>query len=212
MTNFNELMTSLTPEEEEEITRYLKYRRKIRNRGYQPIITPVKSSSNNNSLVILNEDTSLEKVIAELLNLETLTILEKQDPLIKAKIRGIEACQKMLNYQGTSWTSNQVAEYLDITVQAVSKKRQKNQILGLRLGKHGYRFPSWQFRNGTILPGLTDVLDVLNRNSVPDWDKLRFMISEDYHLNGKTPITCLLSGQVELVKSAAAVYGVQSAA
>jgi len=47
---------------------------------------------------------------------------------------------------------------------------------------------------------------------VPDWDKLRFSISEDYRLEEKTPIECLKDSEFELVKSAAKAFGVNGAA
>ena len=63
-----------------------------------------------------------------------------------------------------------------------------------------------------FLPELSTVLSILNKGLVPDWDKLRFFISGNYRLDGKTPIECLQACEYESVKMAAEAYGVHSAA
>ena len=88
--------------------------------------------------------------------------LSQEDPLLKAKLRGIQARQEMLNYQGKSWKSSDVADYLGISLQAVSKQRASGKILGLLLGSSGYRFPSWQFVEGQVLSGLPKVLSAVD--------------------------------------------------
>jgi hypothetical protein len=206
---FTDLVNSLTKEEEREILKYINYYREVLSQGYRPVIASSKGSVTK----ILNGDVaSFSEFLDELLKSDILATLEREDPLLKAKLRGVKAKQEMLNYQGQSWKSVDVANYFGISVQAVSKQRASGKILGLSLGTSGYRFPSWQFVDDGILPGLSKTLSALETNLVPDWDKLRFLITGDFKLNGLTPVECLQNAELEPVLSAALSYGLHSAA
>jgi hypothetical protein len=206
---FANLLNTLTLEEQREISAYINFSRQLESQGYRPVIA---SSKGKVAKFLKSDDHSLEEFVEELLKPDMLALLECQDPLLKAKLRGIKARNTMLNYQGHSWKSSDVAQYLDISVQAVSKKRSSKKILGLSLGGRGYVFPSWQFADNGILPGLSEILAILEAGLVPDWDKLRFFISPDFRLEEKTPVECLQGSNLESVKSVAKVYGVHSAA
>jgi len=206
---FTDLVNSLTKEEEREILKYINYYREVLSQGYRPVIASSKGSVTK----ILNGDVaSFSEFLDELLKSDILATLEREDPLLKAKLRGVKAKQEMLNYQRQSWKSVDVANYFGISVQAVSKQRASGKILGLSLGTSGYRFPSWQFVDDGILPGLSKTLSALETNLVPDWDKLRFLITGDFKLNGLTPVECLQNAELEPVLSAALSYGLHSAA
>jgi hypothetical protein len=207
--SFSNLVSSLTPEEKREIEKYIKYRRRVASQGYRPVIAPSKGRVTK----MLSDLNSFKELIQETFSLDNFAAFEGEDPLFKAKIRGRITQQEMLNDRGQSWKSAEVAEYLNISVQAVSKQRIAGKILGVSLGSSGYRFPSWQFVGGKTLPGLSKVLAVLDENLVPDWDKLRFLITGDYRLGGKTPIEILSSGDsLDSLLLAASAYGVHSAA
>ena len=207
--DFSYLIDTLSIEEKKEISRYIGFRRSVMSQGYRPIIT---SSRGRKTKVLKGGDESLVEFVNELLKPDILASIENKDPLLKAKLRGVKARKKMLEYNGQSWTTEDVAEYLGISVQAVSKKRKSRKILGLFLGAKGYVFPGWQFEQNGILPKLSTILKILEEGQVPDWDKLRFFVSGDYGLEGKTPIECLQASELELVESAAKVFGVHSAA
>jgi hypothetical protein len=207
--NFSKLVSTLTLEEQREISAYINFSRKVSAQGYRPVIA---SSKGKVAKFLTSEDDSLFDFVEELLKPDMLASINSLDPLLKAKLRGIKARDTMLNYQGQPWKSVDVAEYLNVSLQAVSKKRSEGKILGLSLGGKGYAFPSWQFQNNGILPGLSEILAILAAGLVPDWDKLRFFISTDFRLEGKTPLDYLQSGDPEAVKLAAKAYGVHSAA
>lgn len=207
--NFSDLIDTLSIEEQKEISRYVNFRREVAPQGYRPVIA---SSRGRVTKLLKGGDDSLVEFVEELLKPDILASIGHEDPLLKAKLRGVVARKKMLEYQGQPWKTEDVASFLDISVQAVSKKRKLGKILGLSLGGKGYVFPGWQFDHNGILPELSTVLSILNKGLVPDWDKLRFFISKDYKLNGKTPIECLQACDSESVKMAAEAYGVHSAA
>jgi hypothetical protein len=207
--NFSNLVNTLSIEEQKEISAYINFSRKVHSQGYRPLIA---SSKGTTAKILTGDDDSLREFVEELLKPDILAVIDRQDPLLKAKLRGIKARNTMLNDQGHPWKSSDVAKYLDISVQAVSKKRSAKKILGLSLGKRGYVYPCWQFANNGILPGLSEIISILEAGLVPDWDKLRFFISGDFRLSGKTPLEYLQGSNLELVKLAAKAYGVHSAA
>ncbi len=127
-----------------------------------------------------------------------------------ARVAGIEARDQLLTAQGGSWPVERVAKYLGLTRQAVDKRRKANKLIGLAVGRHGYRYPSWQLsQNGTV-PGLEDVLGALRQHD--PWSQVIFMLSSNDRLDGVTPLEALRKGQTEDVKIAASLFGEHGAA
>jgi hypothetical protein len=133
--------------------------------------------------------------------------LVSEDPLIAAKLRGLKLRQQMLESSGGTLASEQVAEVLGISRQAVDKRRSAYQLLALTQGRRGYRYPNFQFDEGKTLRGLKEVLGELK--ALDPWMRLNFFTSAHERLDGKTPIKALHDGLVEEVKSAASGYGEQ---
>ena len=155
-----------------------------------------------------NDPEGLKSLIDDLLSSEFLAQLEKEDPLLEAKLKGVQHKQKLLNYQGKkALTSSEVAAILGISRQAVDNRRKNNNLLGLSLGNRGYRYPVWQFSNGSVLTGWSEVLS--NMEHLDDWSKLIFMLTGDIRLGSKTPLECLENAQILEVISAARAYGLQ---
>lgn len=155
-----------------------------------------------------NDSEGLKSLIDNLLSSEFLAQLEKNDPLLEAKLKGVQHKQELLNYQGKkALTSSEVAAVLGISRQAVDNRRKNNSLLGLLLGSRGYRYPAWQFSNGSVLTGWSQVLS--NMEHLDDWSKLIFMLTGDIRLDNKIPLECLRNAQTDEVISAARVYGLQ---
>jgi hypothetical protein len=155
-----------------------------------------------------NDPEGLKSLIDDLLSSEFLAQLEKNDPLLEAKLKGVQHKQELLNYQGKkALTSSEVAVVLGISRQAVDNRRKNKSLLGLSLGNRGYRYPAWQFNNGSVLTGWTEVLS--NMEHLDDWSKLIFMLTGDIRLENKTPLECLKIAQTNKVISAARAYGLQ---
>jgi hypothetical protein len=70
--------------------------------------------------------------------------LSEADPLVRAKLRGVEARERILEKLGGTLTAKQVAKYLGTSRQAVDKRRSQNQLIGLTQGKRGYAYPAFQ--------------------------------------------------------------------
>jgi hypothetical protein len=131
------------------------------------------------------------------------------DPFSAAKFRGLKRKKQMLETAGGTLTSEQVAEVLGISRQAVDKRRSSNQLLALTQGKRGYSYPSFQFDDGRTIPGLEEVLGELK--SLDPWMQMVFFTNPHERLGGKTPIERLQKGSIEDVKSIAVEYGEQGA-
>lgn len=115
----------------------------------------------------------------------------------------------MVKAAGGTMTSEQVAEALNLSRQAVDKRRTSNQLLALAQGRRGYSYPSFQFHEGKTLEGLEHVLRGLN--SLDSWMQLDFFTSPDERLEGKNPIEALQQGKINEVARIASTYGEQGA-
>jgi hypothetical protein len=135
--------------------------------------------------------------------------LAAQDPIVASKLRGFELRQEMLKKSGGVVSSGRVAELLNVSRQAVDKRRAANQLLALTQGRRGYSYPTFQFEDGKTLNGLEEVLR--NLRALDPWMQLRFFTSPHERLGNETPIEALRSGKVNDVVRAASGYGEQGA-
>ena len=132
-------------------------------------------------------------------------------PLAAAKLRGLRYREQLLSAEGGTLSSQEVADILGITRQAVDKRRQAEKLIGLSTGRRGYAYPAWQFdpEHGT-LPGLETVLDDL-RDHDP-WMQVSFMLNSSAFLEDQTPLELLRRGELNAVRRAAQAFGEQGAA
>lgn len=137
-------------------------------------------------------------------------VSDPTDPLVRARLRGQQARLNLLNSEGGTLSVGQVAELLGITRQAVNKRRQTGRLLALSLGGRGFAYPTWQFSEGAVLPGLTAVLEELADHD--PWMQARFFLSPNLRLEGSRPLDEIRRGKVEGVLTAAKDYGEQGAA
>lgn len=132
------------------------------------------------------------------------------DPLIRAKLRGIEHRKRIIEKLGGSLSVEQVSELIGISRQAVDKRRSQNQLIGLTQGKRGYAYPAFQFEDGKTIDGLKEVLDALSGHD--PWMQSIFFANGNDRLNHRTPLDALRQGETEAVVRAAEAYGEQGAA
>jgi hypothetical protein len=133
--------------------------------------------------------------------------LSSEDPVLAAKLRGLELRRDMLEIAGGALNSESVAEILKISRQAVDKRRMAGQLLALTQGKRGYSYPGFQFEDGKTLKGLEEVL--ANLRSLDSWMQLRFFTSPNERLDRKSPIEVLREKRFEEVIAVASAYGEQ---
>jgi hypothetical protein len=141
---------------------------------------------------------------------ETTEQVRKDEPLLMARLRGIQAKQQLVKAEGGALSVEEVAKILSMSRQAVDKRRRSGQLIAVNIGRRGYAYPAWQFgENGTI-QGLETVLQSLRGHD--EWMQLAFMLNANIRLNGRRPLDELRQGRVEAVREAAKAYGEQGAA
>ena len=154
--------------------------------------------------------TDLGVLVRALSSHEILDELKSVEPLAPAFIRGLAAKNRLLNENGGTLSAEEVAQVLGMTRQAVEKRRSAGKLLAVTTGRHGYRYPAWQFTKSGVLSGLESVLIALAPHDA--WMQATFFVSKNPRLNDKTPIDLLGCGELREVLQAAAEYGEHGAA
>jgi hypothetical protein len=149
--------------------------------------------------------TDLAVLLRALSSTELLDDLKAAEPLAPAFIRGIEASRRLIDEHGGALTAVQVAETLGISRQMVDKRRRAGKLLAVSTGRHGYRYPVWQFDESGVLPGFEDVIEVLAPHD--EWMQVAFFVNRNERLGDRTPIESLKAGKLDAVLNAAVVYG-----
>lgn len=126
------------------------------------------------------------------------------DPLAAAKARGEQAKREIIAEQGEMLNEVEVAARLAVTVDDVNNRRQSGLLVALPLDDGSWGFPSWQFSEEGLLPGLEDVLRSLTAEG--PWSRLLFLQSGDPYLNAQTPLALIRRGEIETVQRLAAAY------
>src|SRR5580692_5053455 len=107
---------------------------------------------------------------------EVRITVEQEAPIMQALIR--RAVSAVLSFSRLSEDSvvNAASAPTDLTVlvralssgeffedlrQAVEKRRSQGKLVALTTGRHGYRYPVWQFDESGTIPGLQETLSVL---------------------------------------------------
>lgn len=136
---------------------------------------------------------------------EATEALRHDDPLAAARVRGLRAKERLLQAEGGAVSAEEAGRLLQLTRQAVDKRRRVGRLLALSSGRRGYAYPAWQFQNHGLLPGLPEVLADLSRHDA--WMQLAFFLQENPYLDGSVPLARLRLGDLAMVRRAAQAYG-----
>jgi hypothetical protein len=160
----------------------------------------------HSSLVNASAAPSDYEVLLRILELpESLELLQRDDPLAMARLRGLKTKQELLEANHGCIKVEEVAKILNISRQAVDKRRRANKLIGISRGKHSYVYPIWQFKEQSVIQGLESVLKHLQ--DYDPWMQIAFMLEPNLRLEQKTPLEELNAGQLENVLLAARVFG-----
>ncbi|MDQ6674542.1 MAG: Lrp/AsnC family transcriptional regulator [Chloroflexota bacterium] len=138
---------------------------------------------------------------------EVATAWQANDPFAAAHQRAAELKRRLLEAEGGALTVAQVAKRLGISKQAVDKRRRARKLVALETSR-GFLYPTWQFADARVLPGLEAVLAVLE---VAPWTQASWFLTGDRRLGDGRPLDALRRGEVQHVVGAAAAYGEQGA-
>ena len=131
------------------------------------------------------------------------------DPLIEALLRGVTMKREMLQAEGGALAARALADFLGISIQALNKRRERNQVFWLEKGA-GFCYPAFQIHEKGLLPGTAEVLSAF---TVTDpWMRVHFMLTGDARLDGDRPLDRLRAGDTAPVIRAAAAFGTHGAA
>lgn len=125
---------------------------------------------------------------------EALAPKRGNDPLAAARLRGVDAKRRLLNYEGSALSSSEAAERLGVSRQAVDKRRKEGKLLAVELDKKGYFYPYWQFG----LAGFEMILRDLGDKSSDKWEQMSFFVNPSDLLKGRTPLEVLRHGKKDL--------------
>lgn len=151
-----------------------------------------------------SRSTNLDALVSGLLQPGSVGLLRAIDPLAPSRLRGLRARDELLAAEGGTLGVLEVADLLGITRQAVNKRRESGKLVGIEIGRRGYRYPAWQFSSGGTLPGLERTLEALG--DVPAIGAARFFLSGSHRLGGKRPLDLLRKENVEPVVAAARTF------
>lgn len=106
---------------------------------------------------------------------------------------------------GPFYQTSTVVEWLGVTRQALSKRAAKRELLAVQDEEGRIYYPDRQFMSdGTVVPGLRQVLDTLATGTPVKWTWALWLAGTSRALNGQTPWAALHNGEVEEVLTAAA--------
>jgi len=113
-----------------------------------------------------------------------------------ARLRGLARMAQLRKAAEPCLESGQVCGLLGVSRETVRKKVDRKQLLALPKG--GDRvFPAFQFKDGGVVPGLSDALVALATDS--PFVALSFLLSRGPDFNGRTAIEALQAGDREAV-------------
>jgi hypothetical protein len=140
--------------------------------------------------------------------IEAVDTLRPDDPLVKTRLRGLRTRDDLVHAEGGTVDVEAAARILGISRQAVDRRRRSNTLLGLSVGRRGYRYPVWQFTPTGVLPGLVTVLRQLEDQG--SWFIASWLLGHNSRL-GARPLDALRQGHTDAVVQAAQAYGEQGA-
>ncbi len=114
-----------------------------------------------------------------------------------------------MSKEGGTLSNSEACQQLNCKPQDLAQMRENGHLIGIEVDDH-YVYPTWQFVDGKILPGLDKLFSELKRDGI--WTIMIFMLTGDLRLDGKTPLEMLRQGEIEQVIWAASCYGEHSAA
>jgi hypothetical protein len=154
---------------------------------------------------VASQSSDLAVVVRALEQPEAIETLKGDDPFAAARLRGVRERERLLTEEGGTWSADQAAKQLHLTRQTVNLRRKQGALLALDAGRHGFRYPAWQFaRTGTI-KGLEEVLTALKH--LDPWMQQVFMLGKNARLRDRRPIDVLREGDLAAVVKAASAFG-----
>jgi len=179
-------------------------------RSWRALRRVLASAPTHNVEQAASESSDLAVVVRALEQPEAIETLREEDPFAASRLRGLREREHLLSQEGGTWTAEQVAKHLHLTRQTVNLRRKQGTLLGLDAGRHGFRYPAWQFTRGGTIEGLEESLTALKH--LDPWMQQAFILGQNTRLREKRPIDVLRARDVAEVVKAALAFGEHGAA
>ena len=98
--------------------------------------------------------------------------------------------------------SDGVQARLGISRQAVAAKAARRRLLRVFTSDGAALFPTWQFDDGSVVPGLAEILSLFPERAVDGWTLAGWLRTEDPELRA-VPLDALAQGDHETVRALA---------
>jgi hypothetical protein len=114
---------------------------------------------------------------------------------------------------GPFYDTSSLRKWLGLSRQRLNQRVQSHQLLACPLEDGGNVYPTWQFgSNGTVIPGVQDVLSTLSVGTNDNWQKALWFSAPSAKLANLSPKDWLLKGRrvgpvIELAEETAARWG-----
>ena len=109
-----------------------------------------------------------------------------------ALARGKIIRKKLMAAEGGAVSVAKAARLLGISKTAVLKRWQTYRLVGWSDGKNMH-FPVWQFRDGKLLPGIKELLQIFRSDE--QWRVLMYFLGNRESLKGERPLDLLRRGE-----------------
>lgn len=157
----------------------------VRDMSYEGTLKSVSAATDIGALArALSDDSALED-------------LAGVDPLTGAVGRALGHKRSLLKEAGEMLVSGQVEELLNVSRQAIDKRRKAGKIFGLLINKN-WVYPAFQFSNDEVLPGMETVLSA--HSDANQWVVLDVLLSKDEALNGRSLFDVIRENDEEALK------------
>jgi hypothetical protein len=132
--------------------------------------------------------------------LPLLSAERELDPELETRIAALEAEDDLIRRAGGLKDAKWVADYLAISPKSVAAKARRNELLAITRGDRNL-YPSFQFKDGQVVPGLREILQALPLSN--SWSRLSFLLTPDPGLDDRMPLEAVHAGRDAVLALAA---------
>ncbi len=134
-----------------------------------------------------------------------LDAVAREHPDVIDHWRWAQMRKRLLEAEGGVLGAQAFADRLDITRQAVNRRRTAGKLISLELARHGYRYPTWQLDDKGVLDGIPQALAAFD--DIDDWTRFAWFLNANILLDDRRPLDLLREGDPQPVIEAASRYG-----
>jgi hypothetical protein len=121
---------------------------------------------------------------------------------------GKRILEKLKNAEGGAWDPAIAAHHLGISVEELHQLAAKRSVVAWTDPDGGFHFPTWQFGEAGLLPGILGCLSELRGSD--EWAVMRFFLSVAESAGNVSPLHLLRQGKIERALKAACSQSIRA--